>query len=203
MCMAQTARSIEIELASELLRVFYPLLQTGVEVEVRVGCTIKQLLTEQFGIAADYLANRITTVFLNHKAVDNVETAVVRDKAVLALSGAMPGLVGATMRTGGYYAAMRGAMTYEDEDQGSKSENGRIRLKLFNLLLEELGPRVLLRGIQLSGPCLKEFLGNQPGLRLRDCRLDGRSITADALQEELGVFSEQTLVNLKIYLGAE
>ena len=102
--MAQNVRSIEIELPPELLRVFFPYLQAGVEVEVRVGSTIKLLLTEQFGIAADYLTNRITTVFLNHKAVDKVETAVVRDGAVLALSGAMPGLVGAKAGFTGVYA---------------------------------------------------------------------------------------------------
>jgi len=201
--MAQTLRSIEVELSGELLRVFYPLLQAGVEVEARVGCTIKQLLTEQFGIAADYLTNRITTVFLNHKAVDNVESAVVRDGAILALSGAMPGLVGATMRTGGYYAAMRGNMTYDDQDQSQKAESGRIKLKLFNLLLDELGPRVLLRGIQLNGARFKEFLTVQPiELRWRDCQLDGRPVTADFLKENQDLFNGDTLVKLKVYVGA-
>ena len=201
--MAPTVRSLEIELASELLRFFFPLLQSGVETEVRVGCTIKQLLTEQFGIAADYLASRITTVFLNHKAVDKVETAVVRDGAVLALSGAMPGLVGATMRTGGYYSAMRGSMTYTDQGQIPKEHLGRIQLKLFNLLLEELGPRVLLRGILFSGNRLKEFIALLPEeFRWRGCQLDGRPVTVELLQKEPKLFCEETLVKLKVYLGA-
>ena len=200
--MVPTVRSIEIELASELLRIFFPQLQAGVDVEVKVGRTIKQVLTEQFGIAADYLTNRITTVFLNHKAVDNVETAVVGDGAVLALSGAMPGLVGATMRTGGYYAAMRGGMTYEEGEPVSKEQTGRITLKLFNLLLEELGPRVLLRGILLNGTRFKEFLTTQPvDMRWRDCRLDGRPVTADFLLENPDLFAEDSLVKLKVYSG--
>ncbi len=138
--------SLEVQLAPELLRIFFPLLQQGVEVEVETGCTLKQLLIEQFGIPADYIASRITTLFLNNRAVDDAATAMVHDGAVLALSGAMPGLVGATMRSGGFYAAMRGAMTYHNEAELPTHRQGRIRLKLFNLLLDELGPRVLGRG---------------------------------------------------------
>ncbi len=126
-----TEPSVELQLPPELLRIFFPLLQEGVEVDIAAGCSIKQLLTEQFGIPAEYIASRITTLFLNSRAVDNAATALVQDGAVLALSGAMPGLVGATMRSGGFYAAMRGAMTYRNDTEGPKAARGRIKLKII------------------------------------------------------------------------
>lgn len=166
-------RSIEVHLHTELLRLFYPLFQEGVEVEVEVGCSIKELLTDQFGIASDYITGRITTLFLNHRAVDDAATALIQDGAVLALSGAMPGLVGATMRSGGHYAAMRGAMTFRNEAI-PESCRGTIKLKLYNLLLAELGPRLLTRGILLTAERLSKFLSEWPErLRVKGYRIDG------------------------------
>ena len=175
-------RSVELQLAPELLKIFNPLLQEGVEVEIETGCSIKQLLTEQFGISAEFITGRITTLFLNSRAVDNVATALVHDGAVLALSGAMPGLVGATMRSGGFYAAMRGAMTYHEEGEIPVAKRGKIRLKLFNLLLEELGARILRRGILLSTERLHTFLADQPEtFRPRGCWIDGRKVPVEQL----------------------
>lgn len=196
------ARSIEVQLAPEHYKSFSLMLQQGVEVEVETGCSVKQLLTEQFGISADYIAGRITTLFLNSRAVDDAATAMVHDGAVLALSGAMPGLVGATMRSGGFYAAMRGAMTYRNDDEVPAAKRGRIRLKLFNLLLEELGPRVLGRGIILSAEGLQSFFSDQPeGFRPLALRVDGRQIQAEQLQGGSLPVETGELLKLKIRFG--
>ncbi len=193
-------RSVEVTLAPELLRIFFPLLQEGVEIEVETGCSVKELLTGQLGISAEYIAKRITTLFLNHRAVDNTVTSLVHDGAVLALSGAMPGLVGATMRSGGYYAAMRGAMTYHEDSEVPIARTGRIRLKLFNLLLDELGARVLGRGILIAPERLRDFFGTQPEtFRPRGCWLDGRKIPPEQfLQETIQVEAGKRL-QLKVY----
>ncbi len=196
------ARSIEVQLAPEHYKSFSLMLQQGVEVEVETGCSVKQLLTEQFGISADYISGRITTLFLNSRAVDDAATAMVHDGAVLALSGAMPGLVGATMRSGGFYAAMRGAMTYRNDDEVPAAKRGRIRLKLFNLLLEELGPRVLGRGIILSAEGLQRFFSAQPeGFRPLALRVDGRQIQAEQLQGGSLPVETGELLKLKIRFG--
>jgi len=202
--MAATVRSIEVELVPDLLRIFFPLFQEGVDVEVEVGVTVRELLIEQFGISADYIAGRISTLFLNSKAVDDAAKAIIHDGSVLALSGAMPGLVGATMRSGGYFAAMRGAMTYQNESRGTDSGSpyGRIRIKLFNLLLEELAPRFLLRGILISWPRLREFILDLPeNFRLSRCQLDGRPIAADGLLKEGEKENPGNLLMLKVYFG--
>jgi len=158
---------------------FFPLLRQGFAVQARVGCSLEDLLCRQWGIAPDYVENRITTIFLNYRAIDDVKTALVREGAAIALSGAMPGLVGATMRRGGYYAAMRGAMTHQEAAQGEGEGGGRVGLKLFNLLMAELGPAFLRRGILLPSNALGDFLAGQPPefwAGCRQARLDGEPV---------------------------
>ncbi|RNC67814.1 MAG: hypothetical protein ED859_12520 [Desulfuromonadales bacterium] len=139
-----------LTLPASLIGEFYPLLQRGFLVTAHVGCTLQRLLCHQWGIAPEYLTTRITTIFLNAKAIDDVASAVVRDGATIALSGAMPGLVGATMRRGGHLAAMRSSMTHQETATGAIDRIGTVRLKLFNILLPELGPEFLKRGLLMS-----------------------------------------------------
>lgn len=195
-------RSLELQLPPELLNIFFPLLMEGVEVEIETGASVKKLLIEQFGISADYISSRITTLFLNSRAVDDAATALVQDGATLALSGAMPGLVGATMRSGGFYAAMRGAMTYQNDTDIPLAKQGRIKLKLFNLLLDELGPRVLTRGILLPAEGLRRFLSAQPpGFRPLSCRMDGQALSVEQLQGHAQSLNPGEVLKLKVQIG--
>ena len=141
---------LTLTLPASLMGEFFPVLQQGFLVTAHVGCTLQRLLCRQWGIAPDYVATRITTIFLDSKATDSVETTIVRDGATIALSGAMPGLVGATMRRGGHLAAMRGAMTHQDSAADATDRIGTVRVKLFNILLPELGPGFLKRGILMG-----------------------------------------------------
>lgn len=127
--------------------VFYPILQQGFNVSVTVGCSLKQLICDQFGVQPGYLLNRITTIFLNGKPVDNVDSARIDDGSVLALSAAMPGLVGATFRTGGALSGFRSSITHHtDTKKIDTPSKGMITLKLFNLLVSEMGPAFLEKG---------------------------------------------------------
>jgi hypothetical protein len=72
----------------------------------------------------------------------------------------MPGLVGATMRRGGFYAALRQGISHVTESGTAAGEGGTVRVKLFNLLLAELGPLVLARGLILERGELDELLQN-------------------------------------------
>jgi len=71
-----------------------------------VGCSIRDLLCGQLALQDEYLDNRIHTFFLNGKAVDDVDSTLVTGGAVLALSSAMPGIMGDCLRKGGLYALM-------------------------------------------------------------------------------------------------
>jgi len=149
---------VAMVLRNDRMSAFFPLLQEGVWVVCRVGATLEDLLVDQWGMDADYVAGRITTMFVNSRAVDDIAASVVHGGSVVALSGAMPGLVGATMRRGGFYSAMRGAMTFREDDLGRGSGIDRIKIKLFNLLLKELGPGFLARGMIMTGAELSAFL---------------------------------------------
>lgn len=142
---------------------FFPILQQGFRVTARVGCTLRKLLCEQFALGNDYVTDRITTIFLNGKATDDLDTAVIRDGATIALSAAMPGLVGATMRRGGYYAAMRSGITHAEDQVGGEDAIGTVRIKLFNMLLPELGPDFLRRGVVVEAADMTEFLASRSG----------------------------------------
>jgi hypothetical protein len=72
----------------------------------------------------------------------------------------MPGLVGATMRRGGFYAALRQGISHVTGSGTAACEGGTVRVKLFNLLLAELGPLVLARGLILERGELDELLQN-------------------------------------------
>lgn len=186
-------QTLRMSLPLEQLPVFFPLLQQGVWVQAQTGCSIMSLLSNQFGVAQDYVVERITTLFLNGKAVDNPETSSVSDGATIALSSAMPGLVGATMRRGGHLAAMRGAITYQ-EQQHQESGTGKIKIKLFNMVMAELGAAFLSHGVLLAPKDLSGFLQEQADSfwqSIGPATLCGRSVETSDLKTQ-GVWTGLT-----------
>ncbi len=156
-------KSLALTLRPDQLAAFFPILQKGVTVPATVGCTLKSLLSDQFAIPADYVTDRITTIFLNNRPVDDLDRSIIQDGSRVTLSAAMPGLVGATMRRGGFYAALRQGISHIVDGEEVVGDCGTVRVKLFNLLLAELGPLVLARGVILEQGELAELLQNFPG----------------------------------------
>ena len=154
--------TLAFQLAAGQLNAFFPLLQKGVTVPATVGCTLKSLLCDQFAIPADYVTNRVTTIFLDNSPVDDLDRTIIQDGSRVTLSAAMPGLVGATMRRGGFYAALRQGISHVTDSGAAAGESGTVRVKLFNLLLAELGPLVLARGLILEPDELSDLLHNLP-----------------------------------------
>ena len=184
----------------ERLGDFYLLLQQGVTVEAHVGCTLDRLLNRQWEIPEDYALQRITTIFLNSRPIDDLASASIREDDVIALSGAMPGLVGATMRRGGFYAAMREGITYHDNAIDISDRVATVRVKLFNLLLPELGPGFLYRGINISATELYEFMKGRTDSFWQGCNsafLDNHPVSPLALQSE-DLFLPGSIVRLSI-----
>lgn len=152
-----------IELPAGGMARLRPLFQQGIQVRVMDGTSLSEFLVDGLGVEPEYVRTRITTVFLDGSVVDDMDTARLHEGSILALSAAMPGLVGATMRKGGYYAAMRGDITLEAE-QGATQAFGQlvqVRVKLFNLLIEEIGPLLLESGFALAPTEAAEFFGEQ------------------------------------------
>jgi hypothetical protein len=127
----------------------------------------------------------VQTVFLDGKPVDDLDRTTIPAGATLALSAAMPGLVGATLRRGGYYAPLRSEITCREQPTRAATEASMVRVKLFNLLAPELAPTFLAQGIWLSGLRLREFLSRQPEEFWTKCQtihLDGTMIATTALR---------------------
>jgi hypothetical protein len=170
----------------ELMSSFYEFLQRGVVVEALIGSTIQSFLCETLGLKPDYVEKAIQTVFLNGKAVDDPTSALITDHATLALSAAMPGLLGATLRKGGFYAKMRGEISHADQGKVSPHQ-GKVVLKLFNLLPRDIGPLLLEKGVWVDGKTLKAFFEKRQPLILKGCReaiLHGRKVDAGRLVEQ-------------------
>ncbi len=142
---------------------FVALLRAGFRVKAQVGCSIKELLCGQLGLARDYYNTRLQTLFLNSKPVDDPDAAQVMDGSTLALSAAMPGLAGATLRKGGHYSRMRGSITHSENSQAGTGTTRWVTLKLFNLILKEMGPHFLNQGVWLNSTVIRAFFQDQAG----------------------------------------
>jgi len=175
--------TVSLELSADQVHTFFPLLQKGVTVPVTVGCTLKSLLCNQLMIPADYVTDRITTIFLDNRPVDDIDRTVIQEGSRVTLSAAMPGLVGATMRRGGFYAALRQGISHGVGSKVVADKQGAIRIKLFNLLLAELGPLVLTRGILLERDELVELLQHLPGTTVNAPIGDNRVILSATFRE--------------------
>jgi len=149
---------IILELKKDLLTRFAPVFSKGVDVNACLNVSIREFICGQLGIEENYLENRIQTIFLDGKPVDDYDAAIIRDGSKLALSAAMPGLVGAILRRGGHFAAMRREITHGGELSTACEPEGTVTVKLFNLTVREIGPVLLKYGIQLSSGDLQHVL---------------------------------------------
>jgi hypothetical protein len=164
-----------------LIARFFLLLQQGVKIWRRVGCTVAAFLQEELG-AGPATIEKIQSIMLDGKPVDDIGSAMIRDGSVLALSAAMPGLVGATLRRGGAYSALRSVITYHDTGEACKPGEGWVSIKLFNLMMAELGPGLLRQGVLIRAHDLADLLAE----RTEEFR-QGCSVTLDNESLEAGM----------------
>jgi hypothetical protein len=170
------------------LHLFFRFLQHGFFVAAPIGVSIKKMLCDRLGVDPDYADARIKTIFLDGKPVDDMEKAIVRNGCSLALSAAMPGLVGATFRSGGVLSPFRATISHlpENCDDAGQGE-GAVFMKLFNLLVPELGPKLLEKGIFIDKSLICEFfveVQNDDGNRFPLISLNGKSISIPKLVEQ-------------------
>lgn len=154
---------------------------------MHTGCSIKTFLCEHIGLDSDYIEKRIKTLFLDGKPVDDINSAIIRNGSTLALSAAMPGLVGAVLRSSGFFASLRSTISHQEQAGAERpQEEGMVSLKLFNILLKEMGPAILNRGIWIHGKDLQTFIeGHSDNFwtRCKKATLDGKDIALKKLPE--------------------
>ena len=155
---------VTISVSANFKKSFFQLLRSGFTAHVMVGCNLQDILSNQLGVDENYLQDRIQTIFLNNSPVDDISGTTVDDGATISLSAAMPGLNGAVMRRGGILASLRQSITHHQNGECSAPQQGKIVLKLFNLIAKEIGPDFLARGIVVNGRALAEVLAGQTAL---------------------------------------
>ncbi|MBW1997294.1 MAG: hypothetical protein JRJ29_04930 [Deltaproteobacteria bacterium] len=186
---AQTPRrGLSLELGHGALPGFLRLFQSGVRIKAQIGCTVDFLLCEELGIGREYLENRINTIFLDGKTVDDFSDSLVEDGSVLALSTAMPGLLGAALKKGGRLGSLRSNVSYTPGRNSQRLRDGTVVLKLFNFLTQEIGAPLLHKGVWVR---VKEVI-----LFLDGCRGDSEGGSAK-------VFSNGAQISLEALISRD
>ena len=175
---ANSLHRLDLTIDNSLIPRFFILLQQGVLLRTHVGCSLQVFLSEEIGAGQDTI-DKIQSIFLDGRPVDDLSEATIKDGSVLALSAALPGLVGATLRRGGAYSSFRNTITYHEDSVHRHSGEGFVQIKLFNLLMDELGPALLKRGVYVLSSVLVTFLSEQSQDFWQGCLhalLDGNAV---------------------------
>lgn len=133
----------------------------GVTVELAGPCSVHVLLRETLRLTDEDIARGARTVLVDGRPIDDLDTAL-RPGCRLALSGALPGLAGAALRSGSPLASLRGTIsgpaeggdttpTAAGDSPAAPADGGprplRITMCLFNTALPAVGPALLAHGV--------------------------------------------------------
>lgn len=172
-----------------LIQKLYFLLQTGVAVRVDLTGSIRDVLCALFRLSPEYIERKIQTVFVNSQPVDDIDGLRLANGDNIALSAAMPGLVGAAMRRGGFYAPLRSTITHAGTSARTADTEGTVTIRLFNTLIGELGQPLLENGVFVECERMEEFLSG------RDARF--RTLCTKLLLDGAPSSHEQLMASLK------
>ena len=125
------------------------LLQKGVYVKRTDAPTVLHFICSLLDIDPERAMNDIKTVMMDNKVVDDPSSERVGDAASLVLSGAMPGLVGAMLRSDSPYKAMRATIT---SASGTKEPRNSpmIEIRLFNTVLRNYAGSLVRHGFWID-----------------------------------------------------
>jgi hypothetical protein len=90
------------------------LLGFGIYFHTPAQITLNSFLREFLALDQDYIDNRIQTMFMDGKPVDDPEKTLIKKDCEIGLSAAMPGVFGAAFRKQGIYSGLR-RQTGDDE----------------------------------------------------------------------------------------
>lgn len=158
---------------------FCTLLAQGVGVPTHSGMRLEDFLYGPLGLSRDYVDTHIQTIFVNGSAVDRLDEVAIHLGAVIALSAAMPGLAGATLRRGGRFSGMRREISHAQVAAGPAGVPTVITLKLFNMVFRDLAPRLFAQGLWIKAAQIRELIaqwGDRELSSMKDVLLDDRRI---------------------------
>ena len=121
------------------------LLQEGVYVERAGASSVMRFICDLLGVSPDTVQKDVKTVMMDNKVVDDSTTESMQKASTLVLCGAMPGLVGAMLRSDSPYKAMRSTIT-SGTGAGTIPAAPLIQVKLFNTVLKKYAEAVIRHG---------------------------------------------------------
>lgn len=153
--------SLHIKVPVSTVERWIPIFNAGVGIVTHTGIPLMALLCDQLGIDRNYVQQRVQTIFVNGRAVDNENEVILPANAFVALSAAMPGLVGATFRKDGLFAGFRKDISHIGAKTAETTRHDTIvTLKLFNLVAKELVADLLRQHVWVKGPLLRDMILN-------------------------------------------
>lgn len=166
---------VKLKVRESAVLEFVKTLQGGFYLESPEGISVMEFLTEICRISDDYIAENIKTVFINQKPADKLNEVLIAPGMTCALSGAMPGLVGAMMRMGSFYSVLREGITYQNSEPGKTGKKILVKVKLFNKILYDRGPGFLAGGV---------YADKNDLLNLLDAQINEKSIEEMEINEK-------------------
>ena len=160
-------------------------LQSGFIKAGTEGDSIYSFLLSLPGFTEDYLLREVQTIFYNGDALDDLDSALAGSFATIALGSAMPGLAGAIMKKGSVCGAFRKTRTVQNVSR--QGDPVQVRVKLFNTIARDRGPRLFNTGLRLDTHDLILFLELRPRLMdaFSDIIFDNMQIAPEILIESL------------------
>ena len=180
------------------------LFQSGVQLKVKAGVSINNLLCKQLSLDKTYVDKIISTILLNGQPVDDIDKVIIKNNDTLALSGAMPGLIGATLRRGSHLAPLRDTITFKERRNDIIQDYGLIHLKLFNFISKEVGPLLLKKGVIVDLEDVIDIFDDKMSEKINghlDIYLDGKKAGLNELREILKLDVKQKLIHLKVKIS--
>jgi hypothetical protein len=180
-------------------------LQKGFYIPACEGKSLYSFLNEDCGISEEYISRSIKTVLIDGGPVDDIFNTKIKDGGACALSGAMPGIVGAMMRIGSPYAPMRESITVKPDKTDLSGKLINFELKFFNIVLTDMGLPFLKNGILLKKERVFELFTKHQDDIYSNCRKISLNGALIGKQKEIVIDKEKisSLVILKIELEDE
>lgn len=136
---------ITLQVAENDRAFFATLLQSGAEYPAIQGQSLGDFISSLPEFTWNYLENSVQTIFLDGMPADDIKLkCFTKPRHTLALSAAMPGLVGAILKRNSLHVSLR--TTTVDDSVADIGAPSIVRLKIFNSIAQERGPRLLLEG---------------------------------------------------------
>lgn len=164
-------------------RVFFAtLLQSGAEYIAVQGQSLGDFITSLPEFSWDYIESSVQTIFLDGMPADDIKAKTFTKPChTLALSAAMPGLVGAILKRNSLHVSLR--TTTVDDSVAEVGTPTTIKLKIFNSIAQEKGPQILHGGAVFSTDRLYKTFSIRENLlkKAKSIQCDGTDIAQNEL----------------------